>query len=70
MVWENFSVVEDFKSTRAKNPSQSHKCACIHKITMEVINLKAEKHLFLTLCPFYKGLVLILLNGLSSRNED
>ena len=59
----------DFTSVRAKSPSQSHKRACIHKITMESVNLKADKHLFLTFCPFHKRLVLILLNGLSSRRE-
>lgn len=40
-----------FTSVRAKtclSLSQSHKRACIHKITMETVNVKVEKHHFLT----------------------
>lgn len=36
---------------------------------MEIVNLKAEKHLFLTSCPSHKISVLILQNGLNSRRE-
>lgn len=33
----------------AENPSQSHRCACIHKITMEVVNVKARESSFLNI---------------------